>query len=77
MKPCISEKQTQLQGLAVGHAKGRKEETAQVGLDTQVDRSQPVSLSSHQRPQRRDSALTQIMFSQVLLDTFEKKNFFF
>ena len=36
MKPCISEKQTQLRGLAVGHAKGRKEETAQGALDTRV-----------------------------------------
>ena len=36
MKPCISEKQTHLRGLAVGHAKGRKEETVQVALDTLV-----------------------------------------
>lgn len=36
MKPCISEKQTQLCGLAVDHAKGRKEETAQVALDTRA-----------------------------------------
>ena len=39
MKPCISEKQTQLRGLAVGHAKGRKKETAQGGLDTRVEQT--------------------------------------
>ena len=73
MKPCILEKQTQLRGLAVGHTKGRKKETAQGGSGHSGGTDPSPLLCPHANG-HRGGTLLWLRFLQVLFYTL--KNFF-
>lgn len=76
MKPCILEKQTQLRGLAVGHRKGRKKETAQGGSGHSGGTDPSPLLCPHANG-HRGGTLLWLRFLQVLFYTLKKLFFFF